>query len=116
MDEGYATATEILLQYRHKLDFVAEFLLKHEVMEGDQFAAAMDTDATMEELEQMAEEKKRRSADENAAKEKSDEQASAAELPTEPDDTANEFQMPVAGTDFPTASADRNDDSDKPQE
>ncbi|MBQ9778559.1 MAG: ATP-dependent zinc metalloprotease FtsH [Clostridia bacterium] len=110
VDEGYATATQILLQYRHKLDFVAEFLLKHEVMEGDQFAAAMDTDATMEELEQMAEDKKRRSQDDNEAKQKQAQEARAAAEQGLAED-AGEFQMP-------TASVDSNpfDDNDKSQE
>ncbi len=68
LDEGYALAKSVLEENRSKLDFVAEFLLKHEVMDGEQFAAAMDRSATMEELEAMAEEKKRRSEDENKAR------------------------------------------------
>jgi hypothetical protein len=48
---------------------VAEFLLKHEIMEGDQFDAAMNG-ATMEELEQMAEQKKQKSREENEARAK----------------------------------------------
>ncbi len=72
LDEGYALAKRVLEENRAKLDFVAEFLLKHEVMEGDQFAAAMDHDATMEELEAMAEEKKRRSQSENEEKAKAE--------------------------------------------
>jgi cell division protease FtsH len=67
LDEGYATAKRVLTENRAKLDFIAEFLLKHEVMDGDQFHAAMEG-ATMEELEQMAEEKKQKSRDENEAK------------------------------------------------
>ena len=67
LDEGYDTAKGILEQYRAKLDFVADFLLVHEVMDGDQFAAAMNTDATVEELEAIAENKKRRSRDANKA-------------------------------------------------
>ena len=114
VDEGYATATQILLQYRHKLDFVAEFLLKHEVMEGDQFAAAMDTDATMEELEQMAEDKKRRSADENEAKQKAEDEARAAAQAMA--NAPSEFQMPVAGMGFPSANDDRDPNQDKPQD
>ena len=68
LDEGYETAKRVLEAHRDKLDFVAEFLLKHELMDGEQFAAAMDEDATMEQLEQRAEEKKRRSQSENAAR------------------------------------------------
>ena len=68
LDEGYALAKSVLEEKREKLDFVAEFLLKHEIMDGEQFAAAMDQGATMEELEAMAEDKKRRSEDENKAR------------------------------------------------
>ncbi len=79
LDEGYALAKRVLEEHREKLDFVAEFLLKHEIMDGEQFAAAMDTDASMEELEAMAEEKKRRSEDENAVRAKAEEQLNAAQ-------------------------------------
>ena len=65
VEEGYATAEKLLKEHRDKLDFIAAFLLKNEVMDGDQFAAAMDGDVTIEELEAMAEEKKKKSADEN---------------------------------------------------
>ena len=67
LDDGYATAERVLTENRAKLDFVAEYLLAHETMEGDQFAAAMEGDPTVEELEAMAAEKKRRSANENRA-------------------------------------------------
>ena len=49
-----------------KLHFVSEFLLKHEIMDGEQFAAAMDREeVTFEDLEEMTEAKKRRSREEN---------------------------------------------------
>ncbi|MBR7095965.1 MAG: ATP-dependent zinc metalloprotease FtsH, partial [Clostridia bacterium] len=79
VEEGYDTARRVLEEHRAKLDFVAEFLLKHEVMDGDQFAAAMDRDASMEELEHMAEEKKRRSRFENEARLKEEEDRRTAD-------------------------------------
>ena len=79
IDDGYAVATRILEENRDKLDFVAEFLLKHEIMDGDQFTAAMDGDATMEDLERMAEEKKERSARENEERRTRAEQEAAKE-------------------------------------
>ena len=75
LDEGYATAKRVLEEHRDKLDFVSEFLLAHEIMDGEQFAAAMDNDATVEELEAMAKEKKRRSQSENEERAKAQEQA-----------------------------------------
>ena len=67
VDAGYATAERVLTEQRAKLDFVAEYLLSHETMDGEQFAAAMDGDPTVEELEEMAAAKKRRSVKENEA-------------------------------------------------
>ena len=106
LDGGYATAKEILEKYRSKLDFVAEFLLKHEVMDGDQFAAAMDTDATMEELEEMAEEKKRRSQQENERRAK--EQQEAELRAADPFAEANEDDEEI--------EAEDGDEQDSPEE
>lgn len=68
IDEAYALANEILTKYRNKLDFVADFLVKHEVMDEEQFAAAMAEGATMEEVEELMTEKRRRSEEENRRK------------------------------------------------
>ncbi len=65
VDESYDLATEILTKYKEKLDFIADFLLKHEVMDEEQFACAMNDDVTMEEVEELVTEKKRRSEEEN---------------------------------------------------
>ena len=66
--EAYTKCTEILTEHLDKLHFVAAFLLKNEIMDGDQFKAAMEGDPTIEELEEMAEEKKRRSREDNERK------------------------------------------------
>ncbi len=69
IDEGYETAKRILTENRTKLDFVAEFLLKNELMDSDQFAAAMDReDVTFEDLEAIAAEKREKSRLENEAR------------------------------------------------
>ena len=69
IDEGYATAKRILEENRAKLDFVAEFLLKNELMDSDQFAAAMDREnVTFEELEAITAEKREKSRLENEAR------------------------------------------------
>ena len=65
VDESYALATEILTKYKEKLDFIADFLIKHEVMDDEQFVCAMKDDVTMEEVENLVTEKKRRSEEEN---------------------------------------------------
>ena len=51
---AYADAKKILEEHIDRLHFVAEYLLTHESMDGDQFAAAMKEDATVEELEAIA--------------------------------------------------------------
>lgn len=42
LDEGYKKAMSILKKHRKKLDIVADELVKHETLEGDDFAALMD--------------------------------------------------------------------------
>ena len=68
IEQAYTKCTEILTEHLDKLHFVAAFLLKNEIMDGDQFKAAMEGDPTIEELEAMAEEKKRVSRENNEKK------------------------------------------------
>ena len=65
IDRAYKKCTEILQEHMDKLHFVAAFLLKNETMDGDRFKAAMEGEPTIEELEEMAEEKRRRSREDN---------------------------------------------------
>ena len=65
--ECYDRCESILREHIDKLHFVAEFLLKNEFMEQDQFEACMKADApTMEQIEAIAEERKKKSAEENS--------------------------------------------------
>ena len=76
IDEAFAKAEEILRANIEKLHFIADFLVKYEVMDDAQFKAAMDDGATEEQLVSMIEEKNKRSADENTkAKEKAEKKA-----------------------------------------
>ena len=68
ISEAYAVAKKLLTDNLAKLHFVAEFLIKNEVMDAEQFAAAMDSDPTFEELEEMTEAKRRKSREENDRK------------------------------------------------
>ena len=63
--EAYARTEEILRANIEKLHFIAEFLVRNEVMEQAQFERAMDTDVSVEKLEEMVAEKRRRSEEEN---------------------------------------------------
>ena len=65
VDEAYDRALRILEVNIDKLHFVANFLLRYEVMDGDQFEASMAGNPTNEELENMVIEKKRLSEAEN---------------------------------------------------
>ena len=66
--EAYEKAKKILTDNMDKLHFIAEFLIKNEIMDGEQFTAAMEGNPTFEELEEMTESKKRRSREENDKK------------------------------------------------
>ena len=64
--DAYATCRDILSNNIDKLHFVANFLLKNEVMDEEQFLAAMTLEnPTIEEIEAIAIERKRKSEEEN---------------------------------------------------
>ncbi len=65
INEAYNLAKDVISEKMEKLHFVADFLVRNEVMDGEQFAAAMDGEPTFEELEEMTEAKKRKSREEN---------------------------------------------------
>jgi len=67
---AYEAAEEILRVHMEKLHFIAQFLIKNEIMDEVQFNAVMEGNPTMEELEEMVAEKRRRSQEENAARAK----------------------------------------------
>ena len=67
VEKGYEIAEKLLTEHRDKLDFVAEYLVHSETMDGEQFAAVMNGEPTVEELDAMVSEKKRRSEEENEA-------------------------------------------------
>ena len=76
IDEAYAKAKEILAFQREKLDFVAEFLVKNEIMDDEQFNAAMEAEApTLDEIEAIGEAKRRRSDEENKLREAAEAEA-----------------------------------------
>ncbi|MBR6917295.1 MAG: hypothetical protein IKN38_03845, partial [Clostridia bacterium] len=62
---AYDNAIRILNENIEKLHFIAGYLLKCEVMDGDQFKRVMEGDVTYEELDEMVAEKRARSEKEN---------------------------------------------------
>ena len=95
INECYADAKAILSEHIDKLHFVAEYLLGHETMDGDQFKAAMQDGATVEQLEAIAAEKaekSRRDNEERAKRQAEEEAKKAAETKTEPHDASSNDQ------------------------
>ena len=66
VNEGYELAIKILKENMDKMHLIAEFLVKYEIMDSDQFKAAMEGSPTVEELNEMTAEKRRKSEEENA--------------------------------------------------
>ena len=66
VNDGYALAIKTLEENIEKLHLIADFLVKYEIMDSDQFKAAMEGNPTVEELDEMRAEKKRKSREENA--------------------------------------------------
>ena len=106
IDEGYALAKKVLVENMAKLHFIAEYLTKYEVMDGEQFAYAMDNAyVTDEDLLAMVDKRRRESDEENRVAKEEDEAEARAKT-----EAANDLpEMPTAGTpdgDFPTANDD----------
>ena len=65
--EGKERAKQILQQNMEKLNSVADYLMKYEVMDGTQFAALMDDGATEEDLLEINKQREEQSKRENSA-------------------------------------------------
>lgn len=69
INESYNEAKRLLSENIDKLHFIAGYLVKNEIMNGEQFRRVMEnSDVTIEELEEMYAEKRRRSEAENEAR------------------------------------------------
>ena len=94
--ECYAEAKRILSEHIDKLHFVAQYLLKHECMDGDQFAAAMKDGATEEDLDAIAAqkaEKSRRDNEARAAREAEEKARREAEMRSQNAETVGESEF-----------------------
>ena len=93
ISESYQLALDTLRKHIDKLHFLAEFLVKYEIMDGDQFNAAMEGNPTIEELDEMKAEKKHRSDEENKKRaeelRKEEESKKAAEADDKKDEAKN---------------------------
>lgn len=75
IDEAYKKCTDIIKQNTDKLHFIANYLIEHETMDADQFKACMEGNPTVEELDEMVAEKRKRSEAENELRRKAEEEA-----------------------------------------
>ena len=110
--EAYEKARKILTDNMDKLHFISEFLLKNEVMDGEQFRAAMDGETSFEVLEDMTEAKLRRSREENDRRlaeeaKKAEEEAERREREAEREREARRFRDRDNGNDNDPSDGNR---------
>ena len=75
VDKAYKKAEEMLNSHRDKLDFTAEYLIEHEIMDEEQFKYIMDTEnPEVSEVEKIAEDKNKQSDAENRQQKEMNEQ------------------------------------------
>ena len=101
IDRAYVECKEILSTHIDKLHLIAGYLLKAEFMDGDQFKAAMENDLTFEQIDEIAEEKKRKSQEENETKLKAEEEErrrTEEELRRELEERQRMFEAPNGET------------------
>ncbi len=103
ISSAYAKCKEYLTEHIDKLHFVAEFLLKNESMDDEQFKAAMALEApTVEEIELIASERKRKSDEENkTAHENNAKAEEAARLKAEEEAARRRAELEESGK-FPS--------------
>ena len=106
MDAQYKRALDILTLHMDKLEFIAQYLLDHENMDGDQFKAAMSGSPTVQELEQILEEKKRKSREANEQKEQAEQERARREA----EEKENENPFPYAQPEPDGKKDDKKDD------
>ncbi len=78
--EAYDNAKRLLSENIQKLHFIAQYLLDHEDMDGDQFKAVMETEnVTVAMIEEIAAEKERQSREANEARARAEAERRARE-------------------------------------
>ena len=108
LTDAYQRAKDILTENIDKLHFIADYLLTHETMDGDQFNEVMTGEATVEALEAIAEAKKQKSVEANEQRALENEKRKEAEAKRDEDI----IEMPTAsnGMIFDTNPEDDNTD------
>ncbi len=115
--DAYNRAKQILNENIDKLHFIAEFLVRNEIMDSEQFQAAMEGNPTFEELEEMTEAKRRKSHRENEEKrqreaEEARKREAEANAPTESEPQADAPAEDVAEESKETPTEVENTETD----
>ena len=121
ISDAYARCEKILSENSAKLHFVAEFLLKNEFMDGDQFEACMSMEEpTIEAIENIAKERKRKSEEENKQAQKKLEDEKRAELERQREELIKEAlrtnELEGLPDDFGSFGAKEMPEADSPTE
>ncbi|MBE6599312.1 MAG: AAA family ATPase, partial [Ruminococcaceae bacterium] len=112
---AYDDAEDVLRENMEKLHFVASYLMKNEIMEEEQFVRAMtESDITIEDLEAMVAEKRRKSREENEARARrlAEEEKLREEERRNTEDESNKAEREVKNTSTPKDD-DKSDFEDK---
>ena len=127
ISEAYENAKKILRDNIDKLHFISEFLLKNEIMDGEQFTSVMEGNPTVEELEEMAEAKRRKSREENderrrqLERERIEKERAEAEAAKASEEDSSKDSTPDIVDDIPdlptdTEEEEKNSDEDNKEE
>ena len=114
VDRAYTTCKSLLTEHADKLTKLAEYLLHAETVDGDQFKALMEGEPSFEELDEIAEEKKRKSAKENEERRLHEEEERRREEEERARREAELAAQATNGTD--PSQPDRNDQDPKPND
>ncbi len=75
IDGAYKQCTTILSENLEKLHFISQYLIDREVMDAEQFEACMTREVTVEELDEMVSEKRKKNEEENELRRKAEAEA-----------------------------------------
>jgi hypothetical protein len=113
INTAYKKAEEILNEYMEKLHFIASFLFKNEIMDEIQFDAVMGGNPTIEYLESIMSEHRRRSEEENRVRAELDAAEKKKREEEESSDKKNRHGENGAGLDAYPQPEKKKDDEDK---
>ena len=111
--EAFSLAQTILTENLDKLHFVADFLVKHETMDGEQFTALMDRGADEQELLAIAEERQRKSREANEQKEQAEQERARREAEAKANENPFPYAQPIDENKNGKDDKDNKNDNDR---